>query len=362
MKVPIVKLQLDEGVISAAVEVLRSGMWIEGRHVRDLEKKFATYTGVKHARGVNSGTAALLCALHALGIKQGDEVILPSFTFIASVNTVLRFGATPVFADVNRDTFNLSVDDVRKKITGKTAAIMPVHLYGLPVDMDPLVEISEKKNIAIVEDACQAHGAAYKGKKCGAIGAVGAFSLYPTKNMYCGGEGGIITTNDAEILEKVNLFANHGQSAKYVHSAIGFNYRLQDVNGLIALDSLAHLDENNKKRRKNASFYNDALGEIGDIEIPVEPEGYHHVYHQYTLKVKRRDELAAFLGKNDIGYGIHYGTPAHSQESIKALGLGSCHLPVTEALAKEVISLPAHPCLSSEQLQFVVDKIKEFYT
>lgn len=360
MKVPIIKLELGQEVLQDALEVLKSGMWAEGKNVHALEDEFAAYLDVQHVRAVSNGTAALLCALFSLDIKAGDEVLVPSFTFIASANTILSFGAKPVFVDVDRETFNISVEDLQSKITEKSQAIMPVHLYGLAADMDPIKEIAEKHDLKIIEDACQAHGAMYKGKNCGNLGDVGAFSLYPTKNMICGGEGGLISTNDDKIFEKLKLYSNHGQSQKYVHSSIGFNFRMQDVNGIIARYSLKQLDKNNEKRRENASFYNEKLAGIDQIEIPIEPSGYRHVYHQYTLKVKNRDALANHLRENQVGFGIHYGIPAHAQKSIKAL-VPEVNLPTTEQLAKEVISLPIHPLLTGIQRHYVVDTIKQFY-
>ncbi|NMC04196.1 MAG: DegT/DnrJ/EryC1/StrS family aminotransferase [Candidatus Lokiarchaeota archaeon] len=360
MKVPVVQLGLDEQTVKDAAEVLKSGMWADGKNVKALEEEFARYIGAKHARAVNNGTAALICALYGVGIKPGDEVLVPSFTFIATSNTILECGAKPVFVDVDRGTFNMSVEDAKKKVTKKTRAIMPVHLYGLSVDMDGLKEIATKNNLKIIEDACQAHGAGYKGKKVGGIGDVAAFSLYPTKNMVCGGEGGIVTTNDDEVMNRVKLYANHGQAQKYVHASIGFNFRMQEVNGVIARASLKLLDANNKKRQENAAFYNAAFKGVSQVETPIVPAGYEHVYHQYTLKVKNRDKLAQHLQKNEIGYGIHYGIPIHEQQSMKSAGI-TARLPVTEALAKEVISLPVHPLLSREQLDFVAKTIKSFY-
>ncbi|MHA1698713.1 MAG: DegT/DnrJ/EryC1/StrS family aminotransferase [Promethearchaeota archaeon] len=360
MRVPIVKLDLDQEILEKVSEVLKSGMWIEGKNVRALEREFAGYIGVKHARAVNSGTAALLCSLKAIGIQNGDEVLVPSFTFMASVNTILNFGAKPVFVDICRDTFNIDIKDLEKHVSEKTKAIMPVHLYGLPVEMKAVKKIADEHGLFVIEDACQAHGAEYEGKKCGSLGDVGAFSFYPTKNMFCGGEGGIITTNSDDFLEKANLYANHGQTEKYMHSDIGFNYRLQDSNGLIARYSLEKLDDNNNKRRENAKFYNEELADIEHVETPIEPKNCKHVYHQYTLKVEKRDKLAEYLRSNEIGFGIHYKIPAHLQESIISRGL-SRKLPVTEKLASEVISLPVHPSLTREQLQHVVDTIKQFY-
>lgn len=359
MRVPIIQLGLDDETVQQVASVLKAGAWAEGRNVHALEEDFASYTGAKHARAVNNGTAAMICALHASGIRPGDEVIVPSFTFIATANAVLSLGARPVFADVDEATFNLDVEDVQRRITSATRAIMPVHLYGLPVDMDPLLELAAAKDVRVVEDACQAHGAAYKGKKCGALGNVAGFSLYPTKNMVCGGEGGLVTTSDDAIFAALKLYSNHGQAAKYMHATIGFNYRMQETNGVVARASLRQLDVNNEKRRANAAFYNEAFAGLDDVVTPVEPAGYTHVYHQYTLKVPRRDALAEHLQRHEIGFGIHYGVPVHVQASMK--GVQATALPVTERLAKEVISLPVHPLLSREQLEFVAGRVKEFY-
>ncbi|MBN2154254.1 MAG: DegT/DnrJ/EryC1/StrS family aminotransferase [Candidatus Lokiarchaeota archaeon] len=335
-------------------------MWADGKNVKALEEEFSKYTGVKHARAVNNGTAALMCALHGAGIKPGDEVLVPSFTFIATANTILECGAMPVFVEVDRATFNMDPADAGRKITGRTRAIMPVHLYGLPADMEALEEVAAKHDLKVIEDACQAHGAAYKGRKAGAIGDVAAFSFYPTKNMVCGGEGGIVTTDDDAIIERVKLYANHGQAQKYIHASIGFNFRMQEVNGVVARASLGALDANNAKRRENAGLYDEALAAIPQVETPTVPAGREHVYHQYTLKVKHRDKLAEHLQKNEVGYGIHYAIPIHEQQSMKDAGFVA-RLPVTEALAREVISLPVHPLLSDEQVDFVARTIKAFY-
>jgi perosamine synthetase len=360
MKVPVVQLGLEDQTVKDAADVLKSGMWADGKNVKALEEEFSKYVGAKHTRAVNNGTAALICALYGAGIKAGDEVLVPSFTFIATANTILECGAKPVFVEVDRGTFNMSAVDAKKKITKKTTAIMPVHLYGLSVDMDAFKDLATKNNLKIIEDACQAHGAAYKGKKVGAIGDVAAFSLYPTKNMICGGEGGLVTTNDDTIMERVKLYANHGQAQKYVHASLGFNFRMQEVNGVVARASLKALDANNKKRQDNAAFYNTALAGMAQVETPPVPAGCVHVYHQYTLKVKNRDKLVEHLQKNEIGYGIHYGIPIHEQQSMKNVGIVA-KLPITEALAKEVVSLPVHPMLSKEQLEFVAKTIKGFY-
>lgn len=362
MKVPIVQLKLEEKTLNDVSEVLASGMWAEGKNVHELEEEFAQYIGVQHAKAVNSGTAALLCALFGIDIKPGDEVLVPSFTFIATSNTIIQFGAKPVFVDVERDTFNMSAIDAKKKITKKTKAIMPVHLFGLSADMDALGELAANNDLKIIEDACQAHGAIYNGKKCGALGDVAAFSLYPTKNMVCGGEGGLVTTDNEEIYNRAKLYSNHGQAEKYVHTTMGFNYRMQEVNGVIAATSLKNLDSNNEIRQNNAAFYNGAFEAVEQLETPAVPENRMHVYHQYTLKVKNgaRDQLAEHLQANDIGYGIHYKIPIHHQAAMKSACAG-LKLPLTEQLCKEVISIPVHPLLSQEQLEFTAETIKAFF-
>ncbi len=348
-------------VLAQVQESLSSGMWADSKHVRELEEAFAKYIGVKFCRAVSNGTAALLAMVHAAGLKAGDEVIVPSFSFIASANCLLVAGAKPKFVDIDAATFNLDPALVAKAVTPKTKAILPVHLYGLCADMDPLREIAEKKNLVLLEDACQAHGATYKGKKSGNLSLAGGFSLYPTKNMICGGEGGLVTTNDEAFINKVRLYVNHGQAAKYTHTALGFNFRLIEVAGVIAKWSLSVLDDNNRKRVAIAKRYSDALAQISQVKVPVTPAGRTHVFHQYTIRAQRRDQLAEHLQKNEIGSGIHYGTPIHLQQFYKDQG-NSPRLPVTEAAAKEVISLPMHPFLTEEQVDFVISTIKAFYS
>lgn len=348
-------------VLAQVLESLKSGIWADSKHVQELEKDFAKYIGTKFCRAVSNGTAALLAMIYAADLKVGDEVIVPSFSFIATANCLLVSGATPKFVDIDPATFNLDPDLVSKAITPKTKAILPVHLYGLCADMAPLQELAEKHNLILFEDACQAHGATYKGKKAGNLSLAGAFSLYPTKNMICGGEGGLVTTNDETFINKVRLFVNHGQTAKYVHEAMGFNFRLIEIAGIIGKWSLSVLDENNQKRAAIAKRYNDGLAEISQVKTPIIPEGRTHVFHQYTIRAQKRDKLAEHLQKSEIGYGIHYGTPIHLQQFYKARG-NPPHLPITEQLAKEVISLPIHPSLTDEQVDFVIATIKAFYS
>ncbi len=348
-------------VLAQVQESLSSGMWADSKHVHELEDAFAKYVGVKFCRAVSNGTAALLAMVHAAGFKAGDEVIVPSFSFIASANCLLVAGAKPKFVDIDAATFNLDPTLVAKVITPKTKAILPVHLYGLCADMDPLREVAEKHHLVLLEDACQAHGATYKGKKAGNLSLAGGFSLYPTKNMMCGGEGGLVTTNDETFINNVRLFVNHGQSAKYTHTALGFNFRLHEVAGVIGKWSLSVLDENNRKRVAIAKRYDEALAKISQVKVPIIPAGFTHVFHQYTIRAQRRDQLAECLQKYEIGYGIHYATPIHLQHFYSDQGKVP-RLPVTEQASKEVISLPMNPFLTDEQVDFVIATIKDFYS
>jgi len=360
MKVNIVKLTLPDEVLQEVKDVLKSGMWAGGKPVASLEKEFSDYCGVKYCKAVNNGTAALMSIFGTLGLKPGDEVIIPSFSFIATANCLIPFGLKPVFADIDPQTYTLDPESVREKISPKTKAIMPVHLYGLCADMDAFSKIAAEHNLFLVDDACQAHGAEYKGKKAGSLGIASGFSLYPTKNMFCGGEGGLVTTNDETLYGKISRFINHGQSQKYIHTEIGYNFRMNAVSGVVARYSLKMLDLNNQKRVKNAELYNDLLSKINQVETPICPKGFSHVYHQYTIRCKKRDKLAEFLHQSDIGFGIHYKIPIHKQQFYKNLGYDII-LPETEKASSEVISLPIHPMLTEEEIHYVASKIKDFY-
>ncbi|MBN2157334.1 MAG: DegT/DnrJ/EryC1/StrS family aminotransferase [Candidatus Lokiarchaeota archaeon] len=359
MKVPIVQLELPEIVLEEVKAVLKSGMWAEGKPVRDLEQEFAGFTGAKFCRAVNNGTSALLASIYGAELKPEDEVIIPSFSFIATANCLIPFGIRPVFADIDLSTFTLSPQSIKYAISPKTKALMPVHLYGLCANMDEIQEIADENDLIVIEDACQSHGAEIHGKKAGNLGEIAAFSLYPTKNMFSGGEGGLITTNNEELYEKINRFVNHGQTEKYIHTELGFNFRMPAVAGVIARHSLSELPNNNKKRIHNAELYNELLEKIPEVKIPEVPKGYHHVYHQYTIRVPNRDLLAENLSKNEIGYGIHYKIPIHQQQVYKEIKTIS--LKHTEKAADEVISLPIHPLLTDEQIQFVASTIEKFY-
>jgi len=365
MKVPIVDLKnvVPKKTIESVEEVIKSGYWVDGPQVKKLEADFANFCGVQYCRALCNGTAALMTLMASLDLASGDEVIVPSFTFIATANSVNFTDAKPVFADVSEDTFTIDPESIKNKITPHTKAIMPVHLFGLCANMKAIKEICEDHDIKLIEDAAQAHGAKINDKRSGSFGYGAGFSLYPTKNMFAGGEGGLITTNDEELFKKVNLIMNHGQSKKYYHTRLGYNFRLAEINGVLARYSLNKIEEWNEKRRENAEYLTKKLDNVDQIELPTIPNGYRHVYHQYTIKVKAslRQKVINALEHNDIGYGIHYAIPIHQQPYYKDLGYDKINLPITERLAEEVLSLPIHPLLEKIQLDFVAKTIKNCF-
>lgn len=359
IKVPIAKPIIGEEEIENVVEVLKSGMIAQGPKVMEFEEKFANWIGAKYGIATNSGTSALHVALLACGIGEGDEVITTPFTFIASGNAIVYTGATPVFADIDLDTYTIDPDKIEDLITDKTKAILPVQLYGQAADMDKIREIAEKHDLKIIEDAAQAHGAEYNGEKVGTLGDMACFSFYPTKNMTTS-EGGMITTDDEELAKKAQMFRAHGASERYHHDEIGYNFRMTDIAAAIGLAQLKVIDEFNDKRISNADYLNEQLKDIEGIVTPKSPDNYKHVYHQYTILVEKgnRDEWVEFLTNKGIGTGIHYPIPLYNQPIYKKLGIeGDC--PLAEKAADNVISLPVHPSLTKEDLDLVVDAVKE---
>lgn len=359
IKVPIAKPIIGEEEIENVVEVLKSGMIAQGPKVMEFEEKFANWIGAKYGIATNSGTSALHVALLACGIGEGDEVITTPFTFIASGNAIVYTGATPVFADIDLDTYTINPDKIEDLITDKTKAILPVQLYGQAADMDKIREIAEKHDLKIIEDAAQAHGAEYNGEKVGTLGDMACFSFYPTKNMTTS-EGGMITTDDEELAKKAQMFRAHGASERYHHDEIGYNFRMTDIAAAIGLAQLKVIDEFNDKRISNANYLNEQLKDVEGIVTPKSPDNYKHVYHQYTILVEKgnRDEWVEFLTNKGIGTGIHYPIPLYNQPIYKKLGIeGDC--PLAEKAADNVISLPVHPSLTKEDLDLVVDAVKE---
>jgi dTDP-4-amino-4,6-dideoxygalactose transaminase len=351
------KPQIGEDEKQAVMEVLDSGMLAQGPRVKAFEDAFANMCEVKHAIATSSGTTALHVALLAHGIGPGDEVITSAFTFIASTNSILFTGARPVFVDIDPRTFNLKADMIEAAITPKTKAIMPVHLYGLACDMDPILRIAEKHGLAIIEDACQSHGAEYKGMKVGSFGT-GTFSLYPTKNI-TSGEGGMITTNDPVIDEKCRVIRQHGMRRRYYHDELGYNFRMTDIHAAIGLTQLKKLDKFNAVRQANAKFLSENLQGVTE---PYVPGIQTHVFHQYTVRVSngKRDALRTHLQERGVGSEVYYPVPIH-QQSFYVTDLGyEDSLPETENAALEVLSLPVHAGLNASDLETIVNAVNEF--
>jgi len=358
--IPIAKPLIEKEEQKSVLDVLKSGTITQGKKVEEFEKNFAEYCNVKYAVAVNSGTAALHLALMAMGIKEGDEVITTPFSFIASANSILYVNAKPVFADIDEKTFNISPDSIVEKITNKTKAIIPVHLYGQPCDMKAIMEIAHDYNLKILEDACQAHGAEYEGKKVGSFGDAAAFSFYPTKNMTTS-EGGMITTNDEKIAEKAKIFRNHGQTKRYYHEFIGYNMRMTDICAAIGIEQLKKLDKFNEKRIKNAEYLSEKLKNVNGIKVPYVSKNVKHVFHQYTIKIEngKRDEINKMLNDAGIGTGIHYPIPINEQVFYKKMNYNVNETPVAKEMTKKVLSLPIHPSVTREDLDYIAEKLKE---
>lgn len=354
----IAKPIIGDEEIEAVTEVLKSGMLAQGPKVDEFQTEFAKYVDAKHAIATSSGTTALHTALVAAGVKENDEVITTPFTFAATSNSILYSGAKPVYADIKADTFNLDYTKIEEQITDKTSAIVPVHLYGQPADMDPILEIAEKHDLKVIEDAAQAHGATYKGKKIGSIGDLGCFSFYPTKNMTTG-EGGMVTTNDDDLAERSGMIRAHGESKRYEQSLLGYNYRMTDIGASIGLVQLKHIEDINKKRNENAKYLCKGLSDVDGITTPIIDDNVEHVFHQYTIRVSdKRDEFKECLNKNGVGTGVHYPIVLYKQPYYQKLGIkGDC--PVAECAASQVLSLPVHPSLSQEDLDTIIDVVKK---
>ncbi|MFH1791051.1 MAG: DegT/DnrJ/EryC1/StrS family aminotransferase, partial [Candidatus Omnitrophota bacterium] len=315
MKVPLMDLKaqcapiMDE-INKAIQKVIDKQAFILGEDVEILEKEIAAYCGVKYAIGVNSGTDALILALNAAGVKEGDEVITTPFTFVATAEAIVRVGAKPVFVDVDPQTFNINPELIEEKITGRTKAIMPVHIYGLPADMDPILELAQADKLKVIEDCAQSVGSEYKGRKVGSMGDAAAFSFFPGKNLGAFGDGGIITTNDAGIHDTAKILRNHGSSKKYLHDIIGYNTRLDNLQAAILSVKLKHLESWHKGRIKNAAYYFENLKGL-PVDAPYVPDGYRHTYHLYVLKSNRAHEIMEYLNNNGVETRVYYPVPLH---------------------------------------------------
>ncbi len=347
--------------IRAAVDrVLASQQLVLGQEGAALEKELAAFCGVAHGIGLANGTDALILALRACNIYAGDEVLIPTLTFIATGSAVSALGAKPVFADVDRTTLNLDATDVRRRLTPKTKAIIAVHLHGLAADMDPLREIARERNIPIIEDNAQAIGATYKGRRTGSLGDIACISFYPTKNLGAAGDGGMIVTNSAEVDARIRTLRNHGQASRYISTEPGWNSRLDEIQAAILRVKLRHLPDWQKARQENAAKYSRLLKGIPGIQTPQIPDGYEHVFHQYTIRSDRRDALQKFLADRKIGSTIYYPVPLHLQPIYACLGHKAGDFPNAEHLAGEILSLPMYPELPEEKIRRVADAIEEF--
>jgi dTDP-4-amino-4,6-dideoxygalactose transaminase len=354
--ISIAKPNISEREKQLVMEVLDSGMLVQGPKVAALEETFADLCGVKYAVATTSGTTALHTALLAHGIGEGDQVITTPFTFIASANSILFTGAKPVFVDIDAETFNLDPNQIEEVITPRTKAILPVHLYGYMCDMDAIMAIAEKHNLVVIEDACQAVGATFKGKTSGSFGT-GTFSLYATKNVMSG-EGGMITTDDDALAEKCKLIRSHGMKVRYYHDMLGYNYRMSDLLAAIGLAQMEQLETFNAKRKLNAEFLSE---NFNSVIVPKVKPAYKHVWHQYTVRVdggRDRDAAVKQLNEAGIGTGIFYPVPVHMQGYMKEI-IGEYHFPVSEKLAKQVISLPIHPQVTESDLEKIVEEVNK---
>jgi len=351
-----IKTEIDEAI----AKVVTHAQFILGPEVKTFEESVASYCKTKFAIGVASGTDALLISLRACGVGTGDEVIIPTFSFFATAGVVHNLGAKPVFVDINPETYNLDPDLIQEKITKKTKVIMPVHLFGQTCDMDPILDLAKKYNLKVVEDAAQALGAEYKSKKAGSLGDLGCFSFFPSKNLGGMGDGGMVVTSNPELAEKIKLLRTHGAKQKYYHDIVGYNSRLDTLQAAVLNVKLKYLDSWSKKRRENAQVYNQQLKGL-EITLPKAESFNYHIYNQYTIAVKNRDELKDILKQKGIGCEVYYPVPLHLQECFSYLGYkkGSCT--ISEMKASDVISLPVFPELTEAEQNYVISAIKQFY-
>ena len=365
VRVPLLDLTAQYGpirdaILAAITRVADSQRFILGPEVDALEQELADRLEVAHAVAVSSGTDALLVAMMALGIGPDAEVITPTYSFFASAGCVSRLGATPVFVDIDPVTFNIDVEAVRRAITPRTRAIVPVHLFGLVADMDPLVALAREKNIPIVEDAAQAIGARYHGRQAGQFGTAACFSFFPSKNLGAFGDGGLVTSNDAALAHEVRLLRNHGAEPKYVHKRIGGNFRLDALQAAVLRVKLPHLPDWTNGRRANAARYTTLFADLqaaGLVTLPVEPAGYHHIYNQYVIRIPDRDRVRRELAARGIGTEVYYPVPFHLQECFADLGYAKGAFPHAEAAAASSLALPIYPELTPAQQATVVEEI-----
>ncbi len=363
VSIPIAKPLLGKEELKRVKEVLASGMLTSGKLVKEFEESFRRYIGARHAVATFNGTVALHVAMLSLGIGEGDEVVTTPFSFIASSNCILYVGAKPVFVDVDERTFNILPEEIEKAITERTKAVLIVHIFGQPCEMREIVKVCKTHGLLLVEDCAQAHGAEYRGKKVGSFGDAAVFSFYATKNITTGGEGGMLLVKKKSVAKLARMLVDQGQSKKYVHSVLGYNYRMTEIQAAVGLEQLKKLDDLNEKRRKNAEFLTKALKDVRGIETPYVSPHVKHVFHQYVVRVKRgkRNSLASYLRARGIEVAVHYPKPIYKQPVYKKLGYGNLFLPNAERACKEVLSLPVHPSLDRSSLLMLAEAVKRFF-
>lgn len=358
--IPRTTVEITNDEKKAIDRVLKSGQFVKGQEAKMLEQEFSSYQNSKFAATVNSGTSALHLSLLALGITNGDEVILPPNTFAATANAIILTGAKPVFVDIDPKTFLLDPNKIEEKITPNTKAIIPVHLYGLMCDMDAITQIAEKHDLFVVEDSCQAHGAECRGNRAGVLGTIAAFSFFPTKNTTVGGDGGIAVSNNENLILKIKTLRDHGR-VDGKHVMAGFNNRLSEILAAIGRSHLTKLDRFTQHRREIAKTYQKKIGKVEQIELPTQPEGFKHVYHLFTVKAQNRDELKAFLKENGIGTTVMYKDKLNELDYITSIA-GKQDMPINTEINAKILSLPISGSLSLEKIEKVCEKIIEFYS
>jgi perosamine synthetase len=360
--IPIARPLITDEEKRRVLEVLESGHLVSGQQVREFEQAFSAYIGTAHGIGTSSGTAALVVALAAADIPPQATVITSPLSFVATANAILHQGARPVFVDIDPRTYNLDPQAVAEALarTPDARALLPVHLYGLPCQMDALTRLARGHNLIVIEDAAQAHGAAFQGRRVGTFGAAGIFSFYPSKNLTTG-EGGMIVTNDASLAERARILVNCGQTSQYVYEALGYNYRMTEIAGAIGATQLRHLEARNARRRRNADRLTEGLAGLDWLTLPFVPPDCVHVYHQYTIRVPgARDRLREHLEGQGIGTRVYYPQPIHKSPLYLRLGYGGARCPEAERASQEVVSIPVHPALSEAEIDRIIQAIRRF--
>ncbi|MFC4358465.1 DegT/DnrJ/EryC1/StrS family aminotransferase [Halobium salinum] len=361
--VPFTDVYVDDDIVERVGDVLEGKRWVKGPETEAFEDEFAAECGVDHAVGVNSGTAALLLAMKAVGVGEGDTVLVPAHTFFATVSPALELGAEPVFVDADPDTYGMDPDDLARKAEGRdVTAVVPVHLYGQPTAMGEIRAVADEHDAAVVEDACQAHFATYDGDAAGSLGDVGCFSFYPSKNMTVGGDGGMLVTDDDDLAAAARELRNHGRNPEGEHVRLGLNWRLDEIKAAVGREQLGHIHEWNAGRREAAGWYEARLADVDEVETPVVRDDAEHVYHLYVVQVPDRDALREKLESKDIGTGIHYATPAHRHEAVAPyVDEANADAPEAERLVDRILSLPMHPRITEAEVERVCDVVEAHY-